>query len=208
MFYDPNQNIFEGIGGPAMERLLSFNPTRCPLTINCRNTEQIATATAMFSGCSGLESSAQGPKVETLWYRDLADQRRTVTNCIRRLLSQGVQPSNTVILSTKTLRNSCLADGWSADVGARLVDVTAEDLRDEGAVRFSTIAAFKGLESDAVILLDAVTPKVSSRYLTYVGGSRARVLLAILLDASESEEIASRYAQFGELTRGEAATGP
>jgi hypothetical protein len=87
----------------------------------------------------------------------------------------------------------------------RLVDITVGQVRDdEDGVRFSTISAFKGLESDAVVLLDAVTADASSRYLTYIGGSRARVLLAILLDASESEEIAARYAQFGEFTAGEA----
>jgi hypothetical protein len=198
MFYDPNQNIFQGIGGPAMERLLSFNPTRYPLTVNCRNTEQVAAATAMFSGCGGLESSVQGPKVETVWYRDRADQRRTVTNCVRRLLSQGVPAREITILSTTSLRRSCLADGWAADVGARLADATAGPVLDDGAVRFSTIQAFKGLESDAVVLLDAVTADPSSRYLTYVGASRARALLAILLDAAESDEIADRYAKFGE----------
>ena len=198
MFYDPNQNIFQGIGAPAMERLLSFNPTRYPLTVNCRNTEQVAMATAMFSGCGSLESSVQGPKVETLWYRDRADQRRTATNCIRRLLSQGVPAREITILSTTTLRKSCLADGWPADVGARLADATAGAVQDDGAVRFSTVQAFKGLESDAVVLLDAVTADPSSRYLTYVGASRARTLLAILLDAAESDEIADRYAKFGE----------
>jgi hypothetical protein len=49
-----------------------------------------------------------------------------------------------------------------------------------------------------VVLLDAVTTDRSSRYLTYVGGSRARTLLAILLDAAESAEIADRYAKFGD----------
>lgn len=198
MFYDPNQNIFDGLSAPALERLQSFSPTRYPLTINCRNTEQVAAATAMFSGCSGLESSVQGPKVETLWYRGSSDQRRTASNCIGRLLSRGVRPGDIVVLSTKTLARSGLAEGWQGNVGARLADLGAGGVDDDGAVRFSTIAGFKGLESDAVVLLDAVTAAPSSRYLTYVGASRARVVLVVLLDETEGDEIAARYAQFGE----------
>lgn len=198
VFYDPNQNIFNGVGAAAIERLLSLEPTVFPLTVNCRNTEQVAAATAMFSGCAGLESSVQGPKVETLWYQGISDQRRTVSNCVNRLLSRGVRPRDIVILSTKTLGHSCLAHGWAGEVGARLIDLDARNFDDDGAVRFSTIGAFKGLESDAVVLLDAVTAASTSRYLTYVGASRARVLLVILLDKAEGDEVATRFGQFGE----------
>jgi hypothetical protein len=204
MFYDPNQNIFDGIGAPAMERLLSLDPTRYPLTVNCRNTEQVATATAMFSGCARLEAFAQGPQIETIWYRDRADQRRSVSNCVRRLLSQGVRPNDIVVLSTKTLRHSCLSEGWEGDVGARLIDVAERQNGDEGAVGFSTIGAFKGLEADAVVLLDAVTTDPASRYLTYVGASRARAVLTLLLDEAQSDEITNRYSQFGESFAGTA----
>jgi hypothetical protein len=204
VFYDPNQNLFNGIGGSAMERLLSLNPFEVPLKVNCRNTEQIATATSMFSGCPSLNSSIQRPKVETLWYRDEGDQRRTVTNCVRRLLSQGVRPAEIVILSTRTLKNRCLKDGWSSDFGAGLIELSTA-ARDESVVQFSTITAFKGLESDVVVLLDAVSASPSSRYLTYVGASRARLLLTLLLDESAGEEIAERYARFGDTAAAELA---
>jgi hypothetical protein len=197
IFYDPNQNIFNGVGRPAMERMLSHNPTQYPLTMNCRNTEQVAAATAMFSGCALLEASAQGPQVETLWYRHRSEQKKVVSNYVRRLLSQGIRPSDIVVLSSRTLKNSCLSDGWHGTVGASLVDVAERRPNDQSAVAFSTIAAFKGLESDAIVLLDAVTTHPSSRYLTYVGASRARVLLAIFLDQEDHDEITARYAEFG-----------
>lgn len=197
IFYDANQNIFNGVGLSAMERILALDPVRYTLTMNCRNTEQVAAATAMFSGCTLLEASAQGPKIETLWYRNRSEQRKSVSNYVRRLLSQGVRPSDIVVLSSKTLRNSCLADGWHGTVEADLVDVAERRPNDSSAVGFSSIAAFKGLESDAVVLLDAVTAQPSSRYLTYVGASRARALLAIFLDQEEQEEITARYAEFG-----------
>jgi hypothetical protein len=110
----------------------------------------------MFSGCPTLSSSVQDPKVETLWYRDAPDQRRIVPSCVRRLLPRGIRPSEILVLSTKTLQHSCLKDGWASDIGADLVDFKPGH-NDNGAVQFSTTSAFKGLESDAVILLDAVS---------------------------------------------------
>jgi hypothetical protein len=207
MFYDANQNLFDGVSAPGMERILACNPTRFPLSVNCRNTEQVAQATAMFSGCEGLSSTIQGPKVDTLWYRDKADQRRQASRCVGRLLSRGVPPSDIVVLSTKTLKNSSLAQGWQGDLGARLADLTAGPVNDDGAVRFSTIGAFKGLEADAVVLLDAVSTERSSRYLAYVGASRARLLLTVLLDASQTEEVAARYKEFGEAAAAQALAG-
>jgi Nuclease-related domain len=204
MFYDPNQNIFDGIAGPALQRLGSVNPVDFPLEVNCRNTEQIAAAISMFSGCPTLSSSVQGPKVETLWYRDMSDQRRTVTNCVRRLLSQGIRPSEIVVLSTKTLQHSCLRDGWASDVGADLVDFKPGH-DDNGAVQFSTISAFKGLESDAVVLLDAVSGDRASPYLAYVGASRACVVLSVLLAEDAADAIAARYSQFGQTAVAELA---
>lgn len=198
IFYDPNQNIFDGVGTLAMETILSFNPTQFSLTVNCRNTEQVATATAMLSGCSFVEASAQGPAIEMLWYRDLNDEKRVVSNHVRRLLSQGVRPSDIVVLSSKTLKNTCLSDGWDGKVGAALRDLADGHPDDQGAISFSTIAAFKGLEAEAIVLLDAVNAIVSSRYITYVGASRAKTLLAIVLNQAQSEEIVARYAEFGD----------
>lgn len=197
IFYDPNQNIFDGVGTHAMDTILSVHPTQYSLTVNCRNTEQVATATAMLSGCSLVEASAQGPAIEMLWYRNPNDEKRVVSNHVRRMLSQGVRPSDIVVLSSKTLKSTCLSDGWDGTVGAALRDVADRRLDDEGAVGFSTIAAFKGLEAEAIVLLDAVNAIPSSRYLTYVGASRAKTLLAIVIDQAQREEIVARYAEFG-----------
>ena len=198
IFYDPNQNIFDGVGAAAMEEILSIHPTQLSLTVNCRNTEQVATGTAMLSGCSLVEASAQGPAIEILWYRDLIDEKRIVSNHVRRLLSQGVRPSDIVVLSLKTLKHTCLSDGWDGKVGAALRDVADGYPDDQGAIGFSTIAAFKGLEAEAIVLLDAVNANASSRYLTYVGASRAKTLLAIVLDQAQGEEFVARYAEFGD----------
>ena len=56
-------------------------------------------------------------------------------------------------------------------------------------VRFSTISAFKGLESKAVILVDVDSfSDETARLLNYVAISRASSLLYILYDAAKEQE--------------------
>ena len=56
-------------------------------------------------------------------------------------------------------------------------------------IRFSTISAFKGLESKAVILIDVDGfTENAFRMLNYVAISRASVLLYILYDKSKESE--------------------
>jgi len=197
IFYDPNQDIFNGLGAPALEHILAVKPTRYSLTVNCRNTQQIAATTALFSGCELLDTATQGPETETVWYRGRSEQRRVVSRYVARLLSQGIRPTDIVVLSSNALKSSCLAEGWHGSVGAGLVELASRGTADFSTVGFCSISAFKGLESDVVVLLDVVSSQPSSRYLAYVGASRARVLLAVFLDQDEHAEITARYAAFG-----------
>src|SRR5579864_4248118 len=58
------------------------------------------------------------------------------------------------------------------------------------AIRYSTIAGFKGLESDAIVVVGVdELPSESVHSLLYVAASRARALLAIFIN----EEVRSDY---------------
>ena len=165
--------------------------------MNCRNTEQVAAATAMLSGLLAHRGVCSGARDrDALVSRPKRREAGRLEPCPTIAFARGQTVRHRRALS-KTLKNSCLSDGWDSTVGAVVKDVAERRPDDQGAVGFSTIAAFKGLEADAIVLLDAVTTQPSSRYLTYVGASRARALLAILLDQEQSEEIVARYAEFG-----------
>ena len=66
------------------------------------------------------------------------------------------------------------------------------------AVRFATIGSYKGLEADAVIVADISDLESDvARQLLYVGLSRARAYLCVLLSESTLEQYQERAAEYG-----------
>ena len=112
IFYDANQNIYNGLKDTAMDRLTRARPARSSLRINCRNARAIATATAVLSGLKPARVlKLEGPEVEVIWYRDNAHQKREISRVIRRWLNDGVKPADLSVISCRILRNSGLAEG-------------------------------------------------------------------------------------------------
>jgi hypothetical protein len=68
------------------------------------------------------------------------------------------------------------------NIGNGIVDLGAnpEGLK-SSKIRFSTIAGFKGLESDAVILIDGNDLSKDASDDFYVAASRAKALLVVLI---------------------------
>lgn len=70
----------------------------------------------------------------------------------------------------------------------------------ERSLRFSTVAAFKGLESEAIVLADIDDlASDESRELLYVGTSRARMLLALFFSEAVRKEYDLCAFRFGEM---------
>ncbi len=182
-FLDPNQNIFQGVSPAGMQRLQDAHPAFYRLTENCRNTVPIAKSVAMLSGIKADKTLAvSGPDVETCWYRDAAMQTRLVSRHVNRLLSRGLHPTDIVLLSLRKLQRSCLASGLQ-EVPYKIWEFEHGPPTPGPALRFSTIAGFKGLEADAVLIVDINDlSSEKSRYSLYVGGSRARGLLSLFID--------------------------
>lgn len=86
-------------------------------------------------------------------------------------------------------------------MAVRIVDISGRRPEPEPAtISFSTIHAFKGLESEAVMLVDVDDLRSDrSRSLLYVGASRARTLLGVARSSSTAELFAQRIA--GRATR-------
>lgn len=195
-FHDPNQDLFGKLAGQGMDRLQAGNPVRYRLTVNCRNTRQIAFEAGMLARLEPSETlEADGPDVDELWYRDTPGQRREVGRAIARLLSQGVEPRQIVVLSPRRLQRSAL--------GETLFDVpyplTEEPGPSDRAIGFSTIQGFKGLESDVVVLvdIDGIT-ETEERYRIYVATTRARAHLLIALPESLKRDHQEAAELFGE----------
>lgn len=92
------------------------------------------------------------------------------------------------ILSRRTLEGSSMALAPSAR-GLRLV-TKVEEWSTEGAVLFSTVRGFKGLEADAVIVVDVDVPPTSAIDVDdlYVACTRPRTRLALLTKSRETRD--------------------
>ena len=194
IFMDPNQDIFSGIDPGALNRFSNARPAQCRLSLNCRNTSPIGIITRLLSGINCDETlETTGPEVEQHWYQDSNDQRRKISKCINRLLGEHIPASEIIVLSRYRRKNSSLREGL-IDVPFSLVDMDPTNLvtSQNNIIRFSTIGAFKGLESKAVILAD-VDDLISkdARVRTYESCSRAIAYLALFIN----EDLKSDYSR-------------
>ncbi len=188
------QAIFQGLPGDEAKKLLSkFAPmhAHAKLSQNCRNTKHIAEETSLLSGFDSPPyrlGSVEGVPVEYVYYSDRRDQARLCSDLIRRLLKDGVNKSDIVVLSRLRLNSSGVAS-LANGRGVRLEDVQNLGLGDN-AVGFSTIQGFKGMESPVAVLCDVDRiHDTEPQSLLYVGMSRARDMLFVMLSEDVRDEL-------------------
>ena len=157
---------------------------RARLTLNCRNTRNIAAETSLIGGFETPRfriGAEVGLPVEHRYWRTAGGLLRSLMDVLDRLLADGIPVEDIVILSTRRLVNSSLAD--TTHIGdLPLVDVSRSLEVDRQCLKFSTIHSFKGLESPVVIIVDVNGVEEShEQSLLYVGMSRARTLLTLMV---------------------------
>jgi hypothetical protein len=192
------QAIFgTGKGDELKDLLRRFAPqsTKGRLTFNCRNTRNIGEETALLSGFVSPPyrmGQVLGSPVDYRYYKSREGQATLVADQLRRLLEDGVQPRDIVVLSRHRLPNSGVANLEGGGV-FRLVDAFdySPTRSRVPAIRFATAQAFKGMESPVVILCDV--DQVSDgepQSLLYVAMSRARSHLIVLAQQEARPAIA------------------
>jgi len=179
VFYDPAQNLYvenlelPGLGEPYL------------LNKNCRNTRSIA------GKCSSLrkvdiETHWAAPEGRPVTVRHCADresQRKVAARILKDYRKGGLLPNQIAILSPYRHDNEHYSFfGLDTLDQFTLIDTAAKWQAGKG-VLYSTIKGFKGLEADAVILVDVPDPATDSYFTNndlYVGASRAKHFLSIL----------------------------
>lgn len=179
VFYDPAQNLF--VDGqstlPALGRPFV-------LPCNCRNTRRIAETCGEFLGAE-IQTRPEAPEGVAPVFLDAPngpEQCRAIDRLVGDWIRRGkLAPRQICVLSPWRRERGSLAR--ETEVGG--VPLT-EDLksweRGDG-ILVTTIRAFKGLEADAVILVDVPAPDRNEQFTTtdlYVGCSRAKHLLAVI----------------------------
>ncbi len=172
-FFDPAQKIFERATG------LTAAPPTYTLTTNFRNAKAIAGFVRDLGGVD-MTPHPRAPDGEAPRVHPLAGPAKTKTRLdelVRTLVeSNRVSPNQFAFLTPHRRENSSLRD--LTEIGGIPLAETL-DARD-GKVLHATIGAFKGLESDVVILVDVdPSDERCDRRTRYVGASRAKLALHV-----------------------------
>jgi hypothetical protein len=185
------QAIFtNGPRGEELKQLIAKaagHYARLPLRQNCRNTRNIAEETALLSGFDAPPyrmGTIHGLPVDYRYYSDPETQCRNFVEVVGRLLRDGVHPRDITVLSKLRLENSVLLSVRQGH-GFLLHEIgtTVDRKANTPSMAFSTIYAFKGMESPVVILCDVDDlGDGEAQALVYVGMSRARSCLVVLID--------------------------
>lgn len=173
IFFDPNQNLF------GKESLFPSTNATFRLTVNCRNTRKIHNQSMQFVD-NDITASPIVPEGVDPWIRSVSSdsqERTAVEEIIKQWRAEfKLRPDQIAILSSKRREKSSFAN-LSRLSGLPITNEPAA-WRNGSGILFTTIAAFKGLESDAIVLLHDST--LTSRFDSYVATSRAKHLLAIV----------------------------
>jgi len=179
IFYDPRQNLYVDQKGslPAMGE--AYN-----LPTNCRNTRSIA------GKCSEIlnvdiptrEEAPLGEKPTVLTLGLNYDVKKRVERYINEWVKDGnLKPSQITILSPNKKERSSISD-LNAAQGIKITE-DIDAWREDKGVLFSTVKSFKGLEADAVLLIDIPEEEDTSFFKQsdyYVACSRAKHLLVVI----------------------------
>lgn len=182
LFYDRNQ-LVQGSGMPSF-----IEKADCKLTlyVNCRNTKNIALCSLAALGdnprCVVQESAVSGSIPKLFNSTDAGEQAIFVFDSILELQEKSLH--NICILTCSTEQKSILSD-WVSDGCWKGTDIP-----------FTTCRKFKGLEADAVILVDVddsvwiedkdALHNAADGLLFYVGASRAKHELRIVCSMDEN----------------------
>ncbi len=196
VFYDPFQIPFRASASRVITGFSRGAPVKCKLSLNCRNTQEVAWATEALSEIVTSERARTGgPEPLWLWTKNRVDAANQIGACLREWLSQGRRPDEIVVLSPTSFEDS-VAKGARLPIPLR--SWTGEARVDAKAIRFVSIGDFKGLEAKAVLLCDADDwDDEKTNVLFYVALSRSKSLLAIALSEELKGEWVERFTAHG-----------
>ena len=175
------QALYTESDGEWREKLALYADqfTHSTLKRNCRNTRSIGEETALLSGFQSLPYRLDNEDclpVDYRYWEDRPHQVRQLKKVLGLLRDDGVPDEEVIVLSPRRFEHSVASDLPTGSV----VPLDRNGSAPRG-VLFSTVHAFKGLESPIVILCDLERLEEDrARALIYTGMSRARSHLILL----------------------------
>jgi hypothetical protein len=196
VFLDHKQNVFSAVDLGQLKRVTGAAETQYDLLDNCRNTPQINATTCMLAALEPDDAlAAEGPEVETRFVLDRREEVDAAQLVVAAWLRRGVKATDIVVVGVDEAAADRILLRWSTDVAA----LASLDEPQAGAVRLTTAADFKGLEALAVVVVGVreLRSRETLRQM-YVACSRARVLLAVILDESARPDFETRAIEYAQ----------
>lgn len=167
-----------------------YHPARRRLRINCRNTPHIAESARFYGQLDPpyrrILRPDNGIKVEFASYRTAEEQSAKLVKTLTMLYEDGLSNEDIVILSPKA-KDACAAGLNAPPWNSRLAPYSYGMC---GEIGYTTIYAYKGLESPAIVITDIETVvDEEASQLFYVGITRAVYRLVILAREGVPEEL-------------------
>jgi len=188
IFHDINNQagLFSEPAAEVLEMLESHKPARVPLTRNYRNSLPIIKKVQSTLGLDmGILGIGNGPEVMEVTVNNGTEYSNAIERMIENLLEMGVPPGSITILSALSYNESKVSS-LSCHTKKRIVRLDDYAVRafPLSCISFARIKNFKGLENDAIIMIDLEKPEFANDYFNktnyYVAMSRARGLLCII----------------------------
>lgn len=160
------------------------------LKINCRNTKQIGEESSLISGFEKppfLLEHLEGIPVEYIFYTDEIHQKTLLAEQLQKLSANKLPLNELVIISPRKFETSCSksVSGFSI----REIKNNSEVSLVQSFFGFATVQAYKGMESNYVLITDIEDlSSENAKSLLYVGMSRARYGLIIFIAESMRNE--------------------
>ncbi|MEA2010535.1 MAG: NERD domain-containing protein [Actinomycetota bacterium] len=168
VFADRQQAIYRENWEPP------FDAVEYALDLNCRNTNQIAEVVARVYGDDLPARGADGPKPEFHAVESPEGIDKALRGVLHRLVNEGAIPADRVVILTQ------YREAKDRLIGTTSAGLTLDAIGTPDAVAVETIHRFKGLETDATIVILDRLEKVRDHALAYIGLSRARFHLVVI----------------------------
>jgi hypothetical protein len=169
----------------AFDYLKALNPANVPLNTNCRNTRVILESIkSSLSADMGVRGAGEGPDIHVV----NAVTRKEAASELAKVIDEvikvgGLSLGQLTLLSPFDYKMSLvseLPEKYKNNI--QVLDEYSFRRFPGERISFSTIANFKGLENEAIVVVDLVSPdKLESDLVNhYVGMSRAKSYLAVI----------------------------
>lgn len=156
-----------------------------PLRTNCRNTRNILEKVrTMLRADMGVRGTGDGPRVREQIVPTAESSAEMLTKEIKEIVDQGgVAPGHITILSPLPFKQSSVSL-LHESVKRNIVVLDEYSLRNfpPDKISFAEISSFKGLENEAIIVVD-LDPNLDGGHpqaLHYVAMSRTRAILSLI----------------------------